>query len=189
MSFLRNRIVVYFDQLVETFFSAVFQPLLFISNLFQWFHGWNQQKRTFLGVKKWNKKVSIFTRKSYKLTKKDRISRKLTKNVKKVKKSTEKRQLRGTPSGSRPVFACRPALRSRQKHIFFFFFRRFLLISAVKSLKKVWNKQKRMKKCFDQLLGARSTQNVVEIHNTMPLVNLLNLIMCRNTYISLSSKL
>ena len=45
--------VVYFDQLlgaeltqklVKTFFSAVFQPFMFISNLFQWFHTWNQQK-------------------------------------------------------------------------------------------------------------------------------------------------
>ena len=45
--------VVYFDQhlgaartqkLVETFFSAIFQPFLFILKLFQWFHGWNQQK-------------------------------------------------------------------------------------------------------------------------------------------------
>ena len=29
------------QKLVETFFSAVFQPLMFISKLFQWFHGWN----------------------------------------------------------------------------------------------------------------------------------------------------
>ena len=46
----------------------------------------------------------------------------------KAKKSTEKRQFQGTPSGSRP------ALRSRQNQ---FFFRRFLLISAVKSLKSL----------------------------------------------------
>ena len=45
--------VVYFNQLlgvartqklVETFFSAVFQKLMFISNLLQWFYAWNQQK-------------------------------------------------------------------------------------------------------------------------------------------------
>ena len=45
--------VVYFDRLlgaartqklVETFFSAVFQPFLFILKLYQWFHSWNQQK-------------------------------------------------------------------------------------------------------------------------------------------------
>ena len=39
----------------------------------------------------------------------------------------------------------------------------------MKSLKKVWNEQKRLKnswnKFFDQLLGARSTQKLVEIHN------------------------
>ena len=49
------------------------------------------------------------------------------------------------PSGSRPAFASRPALRSRQNHVFLFIFRCFLLISAVKSLKKVWNEQKRLK--------------------------------------------
>ena len=47
--------VVYFDQLsgaactrklVKTFFSAVFQPFLFISKLFQWFHGWNQVQKS-----------------------------------------------------------------------------------------------------------------------------------------------
>ena len=63
----------------------------------------------------------------------------MLKNVKKSIKSTEKRLFWGTPSGSRPAFACRPALRSRQNH---FFFVRFLLISAVKSLKKLWNEQK-----------------------------------------------
>ena len=36
------------------------------------------------------------------------------KNVKNIKKSTEKRQIRGITSGSRPAFACQPALRSRQ---------------------------------------------------------------------------
>ena len=88
-------------------------------------------------------------------------------------KSTKKRQFWGTPSASRPAFACRPALRSRQNLIFLFIFRRFLLISAVKSLKKVWNEQKRLKtaekKYFNQLLGARSTQKLVKIHNTYPL--------------------
>ena len=33
------------------------------------------------------------------------------------KKSTKKRQFRGTPLGSWPACACRPALRSRQKHV------------------------------------------------------------------------
>ena len=32
------------------------------------------------------------------------------------KKSTKKRQFRGTPSRSQPAFACLPALRSTQKH-------------------------------------------------------------------------
>ena len=36
------------------------------------------------------------------------------------------------------AYACKPALRSRQKHVFVFIFRRFLLISVVKSLKKVY---------------------------------------------------
>ena len=45
--------VVYFDQL---FFSH-FQPFLFISNLFQWFHTWNQQKMS----EKEQKKVFLST--------------------------------------------------------------------------------------------------------------------------------
>ena len=55
------------------------------------------------------------------------------------------------------------------KNSFLFIFRRCLLISGVKSLKKVKNKQKRFKiaekKYFDQLLGVRSTQKLVQIHN------------------------
>ena len=39
-------------KLVETFFSAIFQPFLFISKLFQWFHGWNHKN-----VWKWTKKT------------------------------------------------------------------------------------------------------------------------------------
>ena len=54
--------------------------------------------------------------------------------------------------------------------LFLFIFRRLLLISGVKSPKKVWNEQKkvekRLKKCFDELLGARSTQKLVKIHNS-----------------------
>ena len=60
-------------------------------------------------------------------------------------KINQKRQFRVTPSGSWPAFACRPALRSQQNHVFSFIFISFLLISAVKSLKKVWNDQKRLK--------------------------------------------
>ena len=50
---LTQSLVVYFDQLlgaartqklVETFFQTCFLPFLFISNLFRWFHTWNQQK-------------------------------------------------------------------------------------------------------------------------------------------------
>ena len=62
--------------------------------------------------------------------------------------------------------ACRTWKRSRQNQVFFV---RFLLISAVKSLKKLWNEQKRLKnswkKCFGQLSGAASTWKLVEIHN------------------------
>ena len=78
-------------------------------------------------------------------------------------------------TGSQPAFACQPALRSRQnmkKHVFLFIFRQFLLISGMKSLKKVLNEQKRLKmaekKFFDQLSGARSTWKLVEIHNICP---------------------
>ena len=35
----------------NTFFSR-FQPFLFILNLFQWFHGWNQQKNVWKRTKK-----------------------------------------------------------------------------------------------------------------------------------------
>ena len=66
--------------------------------------------------------------------------------------------------------ACRPALRSKlnmKKHVHFHM---FLLFSGMKSLKKVWNEQKRLKtaekKYFDQLLGARSTQKLFRIHNS-----------------------
>ena len=62
-----------------------------------------------------------------------------------TKTTTEKRQFWGTPSGSKPAFACRPALRSRQNQAFLIIFRRFLLISGKKSLKKLWNEQKRLK--------------------------------------------
>ena len=48
------------------------------------------------------------------------------------------------PQGVDQLLACRPALRSRQNHVFVNF-RRFLLIPAVKSLKKVWNEQKRLR--------------------------------------------
>ena len=48
-----HRSLVYFNQLkgaactwklVETLIFSRFQPFLFILNLFQWFHAWNQQK-------------------------------------------------------------------------------------------------------------------------------------------------
>ena len=120
----------------------------------------------------WNHQFSL--EKVLNQQKNTKISRKILKNYSKSKKSTEKRQFWGTPSGSRPAFACRPALRSRQNHIFLFIFRRFLLISVVKSLKKLWNEQKRLKNLstsFNQLLGARSTQKMVEIHNIRPLPN------------------
>ena len=64
-------------------------------------------------------------------------------------KKNGKRQIQGIPSRSRPAFACRPALRSRQNlkinNFFLFIFRSFLLISGVKSLKKVKNEQKSLK--------------------------------------------
>ena len=78
-------------------------------------------------------------------------------------KSTEKRQFWGTLSGSRP------ALRSKQNHAFFCSF------SAVFCWFQLWNHWKmfkinkkdwkRLKNYFDQLLGACSTQKLVEIHN------------------------
>ena len=66
-------------------------------------------------------------------------------------------------------FACQRALRSRQKNIFFVHFQIFFSDFSLEITEKVWNEQKRLKngwkKCFDQLLGARSTQKLVEIHN------------------------
>ena len=58
-----------------------------------------------------------------------------------ITKSTEKRQLRGIPSGSQPAFACQPALRSRQymqKNVFCSF-------SNVFSRFQTWNHWKRWK--------------------------------------------
>ena len=98
-----------------------------------------------------------------------------------IKNQLKKDKFEVPPQG--PVFACRPALRSRQNHVFLFIFRRFLVISAMKSLKKLWNEQKRLKrgrkKGFDQLLGARSTQKLIKIHNTTNL--------CKNMHIAFTS--
>ena len=50
------------------------------------------------------------------------------------------------------------------------------MISALKSLKKLWNEQKRSKngwkKCFEQLSGAASTRKLVEIHNNYNFFNI-----------------
>ena len=95
--------------------------------------------------------------------KKTEISQKWLKNVWKGNKSTKKRQIWGTPSESRP------AVRSRQKHVFFVHFQTFfsnfsreITEKALKWTKKV---EKRLIKGFYQLLGARSTQKLVKIHN------------------------
>ena len=65
-----------------------------------------------------------------------------------VKKSTDKRQIQGTPSGSRPAFTCQPALRSRQISPFFVHFQTFFVDFRCeiteKSLKKVEKRQKKM---------------------------------------------
>ena len=61
--------VVYFDQpsgaartrkLVETYFSAIFQPFLFILELFLWFHSWNQQKTS---ENEWKKRGFVYSSK------------------------------------------------------------------------------------------------------------------------------
>ena len=79
-------------------------------------------------------------------------------------KSTGKRQIRGTPSGSRPAFACRPALRSRQKHIFF---RSFSDIFCWSQPWNHWKALKWTKKLKNGLKNvSTSTRKLVEIHNT-----------------------
>ena len=89
----KSSLVVYIDQLlgaartrklVKLLFSAVFNFFLFILNLFQWFHGWNQ------------------------------------------------RQFWCTPSGSRP------ALRSRQNHIFVVHFQTFFVDFSCEITEKGW---------------------------------------------------
>ena len=42
----------------------------------------------------------------------------------------------------------------------------FLLTPLINLIIKIWRKLTLRKKCFDQLLGARSTQKLVEIHNS-----------------------
>ena len=53
-----------------------------------------------------------------------------------------KRQFRGTPSGSRPAFACWPALRSRQNHIFLVHFQTFFVNFSRETTEKAlkWKK-------------------------------------------------
>ena len=78
-------------------------------------------------------------------------------NLNVVKKSTEKRWFRDTPSGSRPAFACRLALESSQKlkkYIYFktfsLDFRRKITGKGLKWTKKVEN---RWKKVFQLAFG------------------------------------
>ena len=91
------------------------------------------------------------------------ISRKMLKNVKKSEKSTEKRQCRGTPSGSQPAFACQPALGSRQNHVFFcsFFvdFSREITKKALKWTKKV--------KKWQHPKAGRNTQHMFQNKNIL----------------------
>ena len=67
----------------------------------------------------------------------------------KTTKINWKRQIRGTPIGIQPAFACQTALKSLTKMVntvfFLFIFRHFFLISGMKSLEKVYNEQKRLK--------------------------------------------
>ena len=83
-----------------------------------------------------------------------------TQNLVETLKINRKRQIRGTPSGSRPAFACRPALRSRQKHVFFrsFFvdFSREITEKALKWTKKVEKWQKKVSTSFWVIAAPKS---------------------------------
>ena len=106
--------------------------------------------------------------------KKTEFSQKSLKNVWKGKKSTEKRQIRGTPSGSRPAFACRPALRSRlylEKTLLFFVHFRTVFVDFrreitekgknwTKKLENGWKKRFRPAfRCAQHLKAGRNTQH------------------------------
>ena len=103
-----------------TFFSR-FQPFLFFQNLFQWFHGWNQQKTSWNEQKNWY----LSTPQSWSTCKSWSTHGRSTSNL--YKKSTKKRQIRGTPSWSWLAFACQPALRSRKYQFFFVHFQKFFV--------------------------------------------------------------
>ena len=60
-------------------------------------------------------------------------------------KINQKRRFWGTPSGSRPPFACRPALRSRQKHFFCSFSDIFQWFHAGNHWKRFKINKKRLK--------------------------------------------
>ena len=85
-------------------------------------------------------------------------------------KNNQKRQFQGTLSGSRPAFACRSALKRRQNQVFFCSFSDvfcwFQPWNHWKNFEMCKKDEKWLKKCFDQLLGACSTQKLVKIHNT-----------------------
>ena len=71
-------------------------------------------------------------------------------------KINQKRSIHGTPSLSRPVFACWPDLKSRQKWkntVFFVHFQTFFLIPVVKGLKLTRNIENGSKKVFLPAFG------------------------------------
>ena len=123
----QNKYVVYFDQLlgaartqklVETLFSAVFNLFLLISNLFQWFHGWNHCKTS--------------------------------------------------GNGPKMDFAYSSRLVDMQK-----------LVDSLRGYREIVF-FRLIFKCFDQLLGVRSTQKLVEIHNKNALFASFSIILHQN---------
>ena len=94
------------------------------------------------------------------------------------KKSTEKRQFRGTPSGSRPAFACRPALRSRQKQDFFVEFQAFFVDLSceitekdLKLTKKVGKRLKKSSSTSFQVLKAAESWSKYTIKGKLKIIS------------------
>ena len=110
----------------------------------------------------------IWVANPYKLTKKTEISLKLTKTFKKLKNQPKKDNFESPPQGVDQLLHVNQLWGVNKNTFFWFFFRCFYWFQPwnhwkwFEMNKKGWQTAE---KCFDQLLGARSTHKLVEIHN------------------------
>ena len=93
-------------------------------------------------------------------------------------KLTKKRQFRGTPLGSWPAFACRPALRSRQKPFFLFFFRHFCVLLGTSSTQKLVEIHNRLYKAIKNVANYTYFSRHLCLHDSLPVIEHKLLIWC-----------